>query len=61
MPAQELAWALCIPSLDKLSVFHKCQNRARDYAAADVAEARHFFEGSRGKMYPHAGDAATMI
>jgi len=57
----EVAWALCIPSLDYVTVFHKCQNRAKDYPSEDVALARTFFEGARGNMYPHVGDSAMLI
>ena len=33
----ELAWALCIPSLDLLTVFHRCADRSKDYAPADLS------------------------
>jgi len=57
----EVAWALCVPSLDLVTVFHQCHNRAKDYPPEDVALARTFFEGARGKMYPHVGDPAMLI
>ena len=57
----ELAWALCIPSLDALTVFHKCANRAKDYSLADLATARQFLKGQRQGMYPHVNDPSVLI
>ena len=61
LPSRKLAWAMCIPSLDQLTVFHKCKDRAKDYPTEDVAMARQFFEGHRGWAYPHVNDPASVI
>lgn len=57
----EVAWALCVPSLSKLAVFHKCHNKVKEYPTEEVTQARKFFESPRNRMYLHASDADMLL
>jgi hypothetical protein len=58
----EIAWALCVPTLDKLTVFHRCRNHLPTTTTASKTESSGAVAGpggSGGSGAPYkSGDVA---